>query len=592
MSAPELFPRPRRIDRFDDGPRVTRDTTRRIIHDATLPPQGFVLHIDEEEIRLVHADPAGRRYGEATLAQLERPDGTYPAVDIHDSPDFATRGYMLDISRDRVPTNDALDHLVARLAACRYNQLQLYIEHTFANPDHRTVWADASPITPEELTRLDEVCATAGIELVVNQNTFGHFGRWLGHPDYRDRAECPEGFEIVPGFRLPPTVLAPTPQNAAFALDLVRAQTDCVASRTVNIGCDEPFELGKGSSADLVATSGLGSVYVDHLRRLIGPLLDDGFAVQVWGDVIRNHPETLGQLPDAGTTALVWNYDAPTTPRAHIPESIAGVLATIGVDPSEARDFTTILEPFAASGRDFWVAPGTATWQSFVGRLPTAEGNLADAAVAGRRAGASGYLVTDWGDTGHHQPPAISLVPIAYGGAVSWCAESNLDLDAAAAVNTHLVDDRAHLFGGILERIGSVAGATGIVTENASPLFFAVVASLLDLSSGEPDADAVRAVIATLQGARDDLNRATPGCADGAALVAGTDVAIGLATHGARRLLARAEGKRRDPDEAGAELTALIDAYRETWPATSRPGGLDDSAAHLESRLASYRTGG
>jgi hexosaminidase len=111
-----------------------------------------------------------------------------PAVVITDHPDFAVRGYMLDISRDRVPTMESLEWLVAVLARCRINHLELYTEHTFAYRDHELVWRDASPMTPDELRQLDGWCHDHGIELVANQNCFGHFERWLRHDAYRHRA--------------------------------------------------------------------------------------------------------------------------------------------------------------------------------------------------------------------------------------------------------------------------------------------------------------------------------------------------------------------------------------------------------------------
>ena len=56
---------------------------------------------------------------------------------------FEHRAYMLDISRDRVPTMKTLREIVDLLERCRYNQLQLYTEHTFAYREHSVVWEDA-----------------------------------------------------------------------------------------------------------------------------------------------------------------------------------------------------------------------------------------------------------------------------------------------------------------------------------------------------------------------------------------------------------------------------------------------------------------
>ena len=52
---------------------------------------------------------------------------------------------MLDISRCKVPTLATLKTLIEQFADLKYNQLQLYTEHTFAFTDHETVWRDASP---------------------------------------------------------------------------------------------------------------------------------------------------------------------------------------------------------------------------------------------------------------------------------------------------------------------------------------------------------------------------------------------------------------------------------------------------------------
>jgi hypothetical protein len=70
-----------------------------------------------------------------------------------------------------------LREIVDLLARCRYNQFQLYTEHTFAYAAHPAVWEEADPLTPAEIRKLDAYCQIQGIELVANQNTFGHMER-------------------------------------------------------------------------------------------------------------------------------------------------------------------------------------------------------------------------------------------------------------------------------------------------------------------------------------------------------------------------------------------------------------------------------
>jgi hypothetical protein len=57
-------------------------------------------------------------------------------------------------------------------------------------------------------------------------------------------------------------------------------------------------------------------------------------------------------------------------------------------------------------------------------RHDNALANLRAAAQAGRRHGAMGYLITDWGDGGHPQPLAVSHLPYLAGASLSWCAKT------------------------------------------------------------------------------------------------------------------------------------------------------------------------
>jgi hypothetical protein len=42
----------------------------------------------------------------------------------------------------------SVKQLIDLMSNLKMNQLQLYMEHTFAYSDHRVVWQDADPFTP------------------------------------------------------------------------------------------------------------------------------------------------------------------------------------------------------------------------------------------------------------------------------------------------------------------------------------------------------------------------------------------------------------------------------------------------------------
>ena len=311
MSALLLLPAPREIS--VSGESFAHDPAdARARRDPGLPAQGYALTIGADGIDLAYADDAGLRYGRGALAQIvQQSRGALPGLALRDWPDFAVRGYMLDISRDRVPTRETLARIVELLGTLRLNYLELYTEHTFAYRDHEAVWRDASPITPDDVRWLDALCREQGVELGANQNAFGHMGRWLAHDAYRHLAETPDGWETRTGRRMPPGCLAPGDPSFAFVHGLLRELLPCFSSRRVNVGCDETFELGRGRSRDEVERRGQGRVYLDFLLRLIAAVHDERREVLFWGDILRTHPDLVAELPREDTIALAWHYEAP-----------------------------------------------------------------------------------------------------------------------------------------------------------------------------------------------------------------------------------------------------------------------------------------
>ena len=563
-----MFPVPRGVE-WTGGRGSTEILAE--VPDTTLRPQGYELRIGAEGTAIHHRDEAGLHYARQTLSGL----GTdVPTGRVADHPDHLVRGFMLDVSRDRVPTNETLAELVAVLARLRYNHLELYMEHTFAYRGHELVWRDASPLTAEDVAWLDRLCSRAGIELVANQNTFGHMERWLRHDEHRHRAECPDGaISSLSGRPMSPTTLAPTADNATFALSLVRELCGHLGSNLVNIGADEPFELGQGRSSAAVAERGRAAVYTEHLVRLLRPLIDDGRHVLFWGDVLRRHPELVAQLPHDGASAVVWNYEAPADDPGLLGALGSDLLESLGLPDDFHVGFRSHVRSFVETGYPFWVAPGTSSWNSLIGRWSNARENLLDAARVGLDAGAGGFLVTDWGDNGHLQPLTVSLLPLAYGAGVAWCADTNATVDVSG-----VVDELAGTpgLGALLIELGDAHALSGVSTFNGSPLFAA-----LDPKRPLPlvDRGTHDGLMATA-----DLIDAAIGRLDAMASSSHRDAlatAVRLARHGAWRLAARSGASVPAAAAVAADRAEIRELHRRSWLASSRPGGLTDSLGHI-----------
>ena len=392
-----------RHERYTDHTRANANIaiSLKLITDGS-DPQGYVLSISDTGVDIRSAGACGLFYAAQTLAQLLRQFGPRPPyLEIIDAPDFPTRGVLIDISRDKVPTMETLFAFVDQLAEWKFNQFQLYTEHTFAFQAHPDVWANASPMTGAEIEALDAYCRERFIDLVPNQNSFGHLERWLRLPPYRDLAEAPQGSRLPWGsWWEGPAGLNPLdPRSLELIFGLYDDLLPHFSSNYFNVGCDETFDLGQGKSKIVCERIGKHRVYLNYLLKIHERVRTHGRVMQFWGDIILHEPALIAELP-RDVIALQWGYTA-------------------------GHPFDRDGAHFAQAGVPFYVCPGTSSWQSFAGRTDNAMANLRNAAVNGRKHGAIGYLVTDWGDLGHHQYQSVALLPFAAGAGFGWCYDAN-----------------------------------------------------------------------------------------------------------------------------------------------------------------------
>ncbi len=345
---------------------------------------------------------------------------------------FAVRSFLLDISRDRVPTFRTLKEIVDLLARCDYNQFQLYMEHTFEYPGHEEVWGEADALSAAEIMKLDAYCRMNGIELVPCQNTFGHMERWLVKDGYNHLARFPKGGAMTPWGTIKkfPTTLDPRNEGSLKLVEeILGSLLPCFTSELANICCDETFEISDPEE------------YLGFLLKICEISRWHGKRPMFWGDIVLKHPELIERLPK-DLIALDWGYEAN--------------------HPFEAE-----AARFKASGLDFYVCPGTSSWRSLCGRIENMRENLEAAEKAGRRFGAKGYMVTDWGDEGHWQPLACSLPGIVLGGAFAASGQKSAKMDLELELD-RIMDAP---LGGLLLRLGTLYMRGGALRANCSELF-------------------------------------------------------------------------------------------------------------------------
>ena len=520
--------------------------------------------VDADGILLQATTPAGAFRATRTLKTLlAKGVTTLPRLEIRDHPAFPNRGLMLDVSRCKMPTMETLFSLIDLLADLKYNELQLYVEHTFAFADHETVWKDASPLTPEEILTLDERCRERFIELVPNLNSFGHFERWLRHEPYKHLAECPEGFRREEPFivRDHGSTLKPNADSLAFIDSLYAEYLPNFSSRRFNVGMDEPWELGQGWSQPEIEKRGKHAVYLEHLDGIRKLVEKHDREMLFWADILLEKSENASHVPKSASP-VIWGYEAE-------------------------HPFDKQARTLADCGLSYYLAPGTATWRSFSGRLTNALANLRSATEAGLAHNASGILLSAWGDCGNHQPWSSFYPALINAAGLAWNETSNPEGELARTLDQFLFPNETETPSEALVELGRLDLALGPKIVNASLPWLLLFADQPEKLPARLQADHPAEKLRTAQEILSNLRPRLQNLAGNQSNSGGTArellLGLDLSSHSLSRGLDMLGKESADSLHSEHDL---VDRYRETWLERARPGGLQESADLLRHALA------
>lgn len=366
-----------------------------LVKEEGMNEEAYKLIINENQIKIIATTSKGLFYGIQTLIQIIKNDGIdLSPVYIEDSPYFKYRGFYHDVTRGKVPTLETLKQLVDKLSHYKINQLQLYIEHSFAYKGFSEIWFDKDPLTAEEILLLDEYCRTKHIELVPSIAVFGHLYEVLRSESYKELCEIEDGSDFSFYDRMAHHTLdVSNEQSLVLVQKMIDEFLPLFTSNKFNIGCDETFDIGKGKSSVLLSQFNEGQLYVDFLNKIITIAKRHHKEVLFWGDIILRYEHLLNQI-DHDVTCLNWNYH-------HL---------------AEEKETKVIAE----SGISQYVCPGVAGWNQFMNLMNKGYENIKRMISYAVKYSAEGVLITDWGDYGHVNLLGNSIPLMIYGAANSW----------------------------------------------------------------------------------------------------------------------------------------------------------------------------
>jgi len=527
-------------------------------------PDGYRIRISPDRLTISAHDAPGLYYAVCTLSQVcdQIPETQgLPCMKITDWPDFANRGIMIDVCRDKVPTMGTLYRMVDLFSSWKINQIQLYTEHTFAYKNHKTVWKDASPMTGKQIKTLDAYCRDHFIELVPNQNSFGHMNRWLKHERYSHLAETLGGSDLSPVI----------PESIELLRDMYNDLLPNFSSSQFNVGCDETWSLGKGKSKAAVEERGVGRVYFEFLMDIYELCRERRVTMQFWGDIITHHPELIPELPE-NIIAMVWGYQPDHSYKTECPK-------------------------FQQSDVPFYVCPGTSSWVSLSGRTKRGLTNIRNAAENGNKFGAVGILLTDWGDHGHWQTFPCSFPAFVYSAGVSWSIDSNREANIPSLLDRYVFMDAAGIMGTLVYDIGnSYAAAEGYFNGNTSYLSSVLIDPKLPMTASSYawlNPKKLSAIRSHAMNTMKPLDSAQLKCPDAALVIPEIRHAGDLVLFACDILEARLAAKDGEIKNIPAEqrkqfadtLKELVKEHKSIWLKRNRVGGLSDSSGKMDELL-------
>jgi len=352
-------------------------------------------------------------------------------------------------------------------------------------------------------------------------------------------------------------VLCPDQNSLQFIDTLYEEMLPNFSSQLFNIGCDETVELGKGKSHKKTAEEGIEQVYFNFLLKLTRLVRKHGRTMMFWGDIILKRPELIKELPK-DIIALNWGYEAD-------------------------HPFNEECAKFADAGVAFYVCPGTSSWNSIIGVWDKARKNLANAAKNGIKHGAAGYLITDWGDGGHHQQLPISYPGILTGACFAWCFKANKDVDTAKGLDLLIFKDQQEVLGNLLLDISDVQKKIPKIIGNCSvfgKMLFAKNDEIKAFFENIPEKcfdDAINGF--NILSKR--IKHAAPNADDGALVKKELEATIEMAIFAILRAKFIIFKSHIDKVMMKHNLEHIIHIHEELWLQRNRHGGLRESSDKL-----------
>ena len=180
---------------------------------------------------------------------------------------------MIDCSRNAVFSPEATKRFIDTVSELGYNCLMLYTEDTYEVDNEPFFGHQRGRYTKTELKDLDAYAKSKGVELIPCIQTLAHLGRLMRWGCYQQICDCND------------ILLAGEERTYELIENMFKTISDCFTTRTMNVGMDEAWMLGRGRYFDRHGACDRVEILITHLNRVSEIAKKYGFTLQIWGDM-------------------------------------------------------------------------------------------------------------------------------------------------------------------------------------------------------------------------------------------------------------------------------------------------------------------
>lgn len=222
--------------------------------------------------------------------------------------------FMVDCSRNAVPTVDTVKKLIRNISMLGYDSMMLYTEDTYEVDNEPVFGYLRGRYTKAELKEIDAYAREFGIEMIPCIQTLAHLDglkRW--YKEYQYHFDCED------------ILLAGDERVYTLIDNMFKTLSECFTTKRVHIGMDEAHDIGHGAYLDEHGFRPTFDILLEHLNRVNEIASKYGFSLIMWSDMfwkiaykidardkngkVRIPEEVLDKIP-SNVSVAHWHYTA------------------------------------------------------------------------------------------------------------------------------------------------------------------------------------------------------------------------------------------------------------------------------------------